>query len=244
MCTLACWIGSHPWAPLVVAANRDERLGRPSRGPFLWPGTPRLVAPRDEVAGGTWWALNQHGLFVALTNRAGANTDPGRRSRGQLVLDVARYATLVEAAGLLRRLEPGAYNGFHLLATDGVSGVLAVDDGEKNKVSRVPAGFYVVTERSFAAAETSRDERVRELLTGFPDVEGLQTLLRQHDPDPFQSLCVHLPGIDYGTRSSTILAFGGSAPTLRYAPGPPCTTDWRNMSGLLAELVVRPEPKS
>jgi hypothetical protein len=39
-------------APLILAANRDERLTRASSGPSLWTGE-AFVAPRDEEAGGT-----------------------------------------------------------------------------------------------------------------------------------------------------------------------------------------------
>jgi uncharacterized protein with NRDE domain len=238
LCTLACWIGTHPFAPLVVAANRDERLGRAASGPKLWPGELPLVAPVDEVAGGTWWAVNAAGLFVGLTNRAGANLDPLRRSRGQLVLDVARCRTLVEMEQLLRSIPAQAYNGFHLLAANGQAGVTAVDDGTRLTVSVLGPGRHIISERSFGASATSRDASVGELLAGIPSPDELQQRMGQHLSDPFQSLCVHLPDIDYGTRSSTILALGGSAPLLRYADGPPCVTPWTDQSGLLADLGV------
>ena len=82
MCTLALAVGVSPSLPLVVAANRDELLARPAVPPFLWPrepGAPRILSPRDEVAGGTWLGLNEHALFVGITNRAGAPPDPARR---------------------------------------------------------------------------------------------------------------------------------------------------------------------
>lgn len=40
-------------SPLVIAANRDERLDRPASGPTRWAGE-KFFAPRDEQAGGTW----------------------------------------------------------------------------------------------------------------------------------------------------------------------------------------------
>jgi uncharacterized protein with NRDE domain len=239
MCTLACWVGVHPRAPIVVAANRDERLARPSRGPLLWAGQPRIVAPRDESAGGTWWAVNEHGLFVALTNRAGATLDPGRRSRGQLVVDLARYRTLNDAVVALEGLEADDYNGFHLLASDGGDAVRAIDDGLTLTVSRLGRGFALLTESSFGARDATRDANARSVLAGTPDLETLRHLLGQHGSNPFASMCIHLPGIDYGTRSSTVLALGGDEPALWFADGPPCTTPWEDQSELLRD-VLRP----
>jgi uncharacterized protein with NRDE domain len=230
MCTLACWIGTHPRAPLVIAANRDEALGRPSRGPFDW-GT--IVAPLDESAGGTWWAINRRGLFVGLTNRAGATVDRNRRSRGQLVVDAAGCADVDAVETFLRRLDPEDYNGFHLLAADGQRGLIAVDDAAVLHMERIGPGFHVVSERSFGASPVTRDPIVREQLRGTPDIDGMQRILAHHEEDHFQSLCVHLPGIDYGTRSSSVIALGGEAPVLRFAPGPPCVTRWEDLSGLL-----------
>jgi uncharacterized protein with NRDE domain len=233
MCTLACWVGVHPRAPLVVAANRDERLGRPARGPFLWPGQPRLIAPRDELAGGTWWAVNEHGLFVALTNRAGASVDDTRRSRGQLVLDIARCRTLDEAAGALEHLPATAYNGFHLFASDGRAAVQAIDDARTLTLSRLGAGFWLLTESGFGARPLSRDAHARSVIAGEPNLAMLRERLAQHSSNAYASMCIHLPGIDYGTRSATVLALGGVEPDeLWFSDGPPCATPWQDLSTL------------
>jgi uncharacterized protein with NRDE domain len=56
-------------APVVAAANRDELLDRPSASPDVIDESPRVLAPRDEEAGGTWIGYNEHGVFVAITNR-------------------------------------------------------------------------------------------------------------------------------------------------------------------------------
>ena len=68
-----------------LAANRDELLARPARGPFWW--HQGFLAGRDEQAGGTWLGLNQRGLAVGVTNRFGAQRHPERGSRGALVVD-------------------------------------------------------------------------------------------------------------------------------------------------------------
>ncbi len=82
MCTLV--LLQRPHQLLAVSGNRNELLSRPSSEPRVANG---VLAPHDEVAGGSWLGLNRHGLFVCVTNRRGAMIDPSRRSRGLLVIE-------------------------------------------------------------------------------------------------------------------------------------------------------------
>lgn len=241
MCTLACWLNVFPEAPLVVAANRDEALLRPSTGPAVRAGSPPYLAPRDEVAGGTWWAVSRTGLFVALTNRFGKAPDPARRSRGALVEDVVLQGTVPHARVYLDALDPRDYNGFHLFASDGQTAVRAVCDGERIDVVTLEAGFHLVTERSFGAAPVSRDafaRRVLEPAGNAPlDAHALSRLLAAHDADKSaDGLCVHLDAQGYGTRSSSVFVLGTRSPTLLWAGGRPCETPFEDRSELLQTL--------
>lgn len=241
MCTLACWLSVFEEAPLVVAANRDELLTRASSGPAWRAGSPALVAPRDEVAGGTWWAVAQTGLFVALTNRAGANLDPARRSRGLLVEEVALQGTLEQAEVLLESLRAADYNGFHLFASDGRGALRAVTDGVTLRIEKLGPGLHLLTERSFGAMPRNREAFVRERLSplseGPLNLEALGALMASHNQDePFDGLCVHLPDHGYGTRSSALLALGGANPKLWWAGALPCQTPYEDRSQLLRQL--------
>ncbi|ELK45622.1 hypothetical protein D320_21146, partial [Haloferax sp. BAB-2207] len=71
MCTLILAWQVFEDAPVVVAANRDEQLGRPAEPPRRWENGdgPAIVAPRDAEAGGTWVGYNDAGVFVGITNR-------------------------------------------------------------------------------------------------------------------------------------------------------------------------------
>ncbi|MBR0678152.1 NRDE family protein, partial [Roseomonas alkaliterrae] len=77
----------HPW-PLLLAANRDERLDRPWDPPAAWwPESPGLIGGRDRSAGGTWMALGPGGVVAAVLNRPGSlGPEAGKRSRGELPL--------------------------------------------------------------------------------------------------------------------------------------------------------------
>jgi hypothetical protein len=77
-----------PW-PLILGANRDEKVDRPWLPPDRhWPDRPEVVAGIDQLAGGTWLGLNDSGVLAAVMNREGTlGPDPERRSRGELVLE-------------------------------------------------------------------------------------------------------------------------------------------------------------
>ncbi len=61
--------------PILLAANREEDITRPTQFPKIQSGTPRVVCGIDKQAGGTWLGVNQAGLLVTVTNRRGS----GRR---------------------------------------------------------------------------------------------------------------------------------------------------------------------
>ena len=77
----------HTW-PLLMAANRDERIDRAWDPPAAhWPDRPGIVGGRDRSAGGTWMAANGAGVVAAVLNRPGSlGPAPGKRSRGELPL--------------------------------------------------------------------------------------------------------------------------------------------------------------
>src|ERR1700689_1191804 len=81
---------------------------------------PRVLGGRDELAGGTWLAVNEHGVVAGLTNQPVASgRDPSKRSRGELPLAFAAYRTAAEAvAAVTARLDPSGYNPCWLLVGD------------------------------------------------------------------------------------------------------------------------------
>jgi uncharacterized protein with NRDE domain len=239
MCTLVAFIHVWPGSPLVVAANRDERLDRAASGPKRWAGE-KFFAPRDEQAGGTWLGLHDSGLFVGVTNRAGSPRDASRASRGQLVVDALRlgsakkiheaFATIIDA---LR------YNPFHLLYADRDAAFVTWFDGIAMHQEPLSRGLAVVTERSLGGDDHGREERVRRQLAPLlargtaPALEDLAPTMRDHvDGNPLASTCVHVPALGYGTRSSVLLEVSSEAGRSRWlwADGPPCTAEYEEMT--------------
>ena len=244
MCTLIAAVRVWPGAPLVVAANRDEFLGRPARPPFVWPGAPVIVAPRDDLAGGTWLGLNDRGLFVAVTNRAGVALDSGRRSRGGLVAEALRAQSAVALRDRLAGLEVGSYNPFHLFYADRETAHLSWSNGVSMHYQALVPGVHIITERSLGAGDVGREEAIRARwareIAGQPlDLDRLRAMLTEHGAtDPRAGTCVHLDDFGYGSRSSLLLSLGDTwaATALRWAEGRPCETEHVDQADLIAAL--------
>ena len=109
----------HAW-PLLLAANRDERLDRPWDAPAAhWPDRPGVVAGRDRTGGGTWMGVNRAGLVAAVLNRSGSlGPAPGKRSRGELPLFALEHDDAAAAARAIAALDGASYRSFNLVLAD------------------------------------------------------------------------------------------------------------------------------
>ena len=102
---------------VLIGANRDEMVARSWEAPAeYWPG---ITGGRDILGGGTWMALNRHGVMAAVLNRHGSlGPAPGKRSRGELPLLALRETSAAAAAERLSQLDAGAYRSFNLVLAD------------------------------------------------------------------------------------------------------------------------------
>ena len=223
MCLIVFGLHAHPLFPLVVAANRDEFVARPSEPAGFWPAPEGLLAGRDLVAGGTWIGVTPSGRFAALTNvRQPRTFDPSAPSRGELV---ARFLSASDAPmAHLRGLaaEGGRRNGFNLLAAAG--GRLAWFSNRGGEPIEVEAGVHAV---SNALLDTPWP-KVRRATAGLAGILGrndemsaeeLFALFADREPAPDEELpdtgvglaaerilsspFIAAPG--YGTRGTTLL---------------------------------------
>jgi len=251
MCTLLA-IVPPPGGLLQVGANRDEFLARPASPPRPWTGSPRLLAPRDEQAGGTWLGVSARGLFVGVTNRQGAERDAARASRGALVVEALRAGSVEALHRRLAGLEAGTYNPFHLLYADGQGRAgLTWNDGRLVQQRWLEPGLHVLTERSLGAGDDgTRVARARAALDGARQpvpFEAWAELLRVHAaPDPRAGTCLHVPAFGYGTRSSFVLRLGPDPAhaLCAWTEGPPCTSPWVDGTKELRAMVDAGSPAS
>jgi len=243
VCTLAVAFRTDRRWPIVVAANRDERLARPAEGWALRdaPGAPRYAAPRDTTAGGTWIGLSARGLFAAVTNYHAPVAwypDPGRRSRGDLVGLALSHPTAATAREALAPLAADAFNPFHLVVADRSSAFLWRYDGGAAAWDALGPGLHVVTERT-PDGRCPRGELVRARWPLDASPARLREMLSLHAAaaPAGAETCVHGEPI-YGTRSSTVLRVADDlgATELFASDGPPCTAPLEDLSGLVAAL--------
>jgi len=244
MCTLVVLHQAVPGVPLLVAANRDEFLARRSEGPALrrTPGGVAVVAPRDARGGGTWLGVSSRGLFAALTNVAGKEPDPARRSRGLLVLDALEAGSAREAAARVESEANGRYNAFNLFVAD-LREAWAVTSSSDLRSVRLEPGAHVVGNTPHGAPPSPKLARMQEHADGLVGARlpqalaSLAGLCRSHrDGDPLASACVHTES--YGTRSSALLALsdGEGESLFRFADGAPCQNEYEDFTPLLHEL--------
>lgn len=252
-----------PGTPLILAANRDERLDRPAVAmTVLRERQPRILGGQDLLAGGTWLAVSERGLAAGLTNQPTVDgRDPAKRSRGELPLTCAGHSTAAEAVdGLLLDTDPAQYNPCWMLVGDRdtlFSAGITPDLG-KPDVRQLEPGVHVL-ENMPLGAPSAKVDFVRQLITqalaerSGPEpaatVRALRSVLSDHRPavpEPrtdasgrvrpasLTAACVHAAG-GYGTRWSGIVTVPAAGlPSLLIADGKPCETPMRDASGLWA----------
>jgi uncharacterized protein with NRDE domain len=248
VCTLTLAWQVFADAPVVVAANRDEAMSRPSEPPARRAGSPGFLAPRDEEAGGTWIGVNDAGVFVGITNRWVAVDGGGERSRGLLVRDALGTESAEDATRLVERaLDEHRYDGFNLVLADDTAATLVEWDGSA-QVQPLSPGVHVVVNvgvdgaffeparrPELGAEQANNAARVRGALQPEPGeepegwVDRAATVLADHD----YGVCVHRSGPDgeYGTRSSSLVTVRRDGTVdYQFAPGPPCETAYERVT--------------
>jgi uncharacterized protein with NRDE domain len=224
MCLLVVLHGLVPGVPMVVAANRDERYDRPSQSmTVLCPADPRTLGGRDEVAGGTWLAVNEHGVMAGLTNcPTPGGSDPTKRSRGELPLLLTGFDNAPDAVDfVVARVRPDDYNPCWLLVGDrrslfyvdmtGSSGLAGAAGADRVRVRQLTSGLHVLENRPIdrysakAAAVAAMVRPVVEPGRGASWSAGLQAALADHriNPDPIGTGAPLTAGPSSGGRADT-----------------------------------------
>ncbi|NNE69886.1 MAG: NRDE family protein [Rhodothermales bacterium] len=229
MCLILFAVNEHPEYPLVLAANRDEFLQRPTAPAGWWNDNHGTLGGRDLKAGGTWLGITRSGRLAAVTNvREPGVTVEDARSRGELVTAVLHADRSPEA--LIPDLDGRAYNGFNLMSyQDGVV-VHGTNRGDVGAalpaVNRVASGIHGLSNATLdtpwpkvVEGRIRLSEALRKLEPGRIDWQPFLDLLAASDPAPdsrlpqtgvpleleraLSSSFIRTGG--YGTRCSTVV---------------------------------------
>jgi uncharacterized protein with NRDE domain len=245
MCLLAVFFRVLPGAPVLLAANREESLSRPTSPPARQAGQPPVICGLDLVAGGTWLGVNQHGLVVAVTNRPlpkPAGTPP---SRGILCRRLLSLRTADDAAEeCARQFETGGYAGANFVCLDSASGYIVSNSGQVVTGALSP-GSHVLTNGELNDEADARIALVRRLLSAetFSSVAEFLELAQRvcrRGPDPQTGTSIVLRSQFYGTVSSTLLGLTDDPrqAVYRYAPGAPDQTQYDDYSSLVRDMLT------
>ena len=239
MCTLVVLRRPGDKWPVLMAANRDEMANRPWRPPGRhWDDRAQVVGGYDEVAEGTWLAVNDQGVAAAIMNRRGTlGQAEGKRSRGELVLEALDHADAGEAAIALAELNATAYRGFNMVVADNRDaywlanredsrgiievkplppGLSMLTAGDRNDVSSPRIAAYLPRFRQAAAPDPTAGD-----WTAWADLMAS----RGGPAGPIGDMCVDT-GMGFGTLSSSLIALPATGmvqqpPIWLFAAGPP-----------------------
>ncbi len=229
MCTVTILFRpGHAW-PLVLAANRDERLDRAWDPPGeWWPDRPGVIAGRDRSGGGTWMGINGQGVVATVLNRQGSlGPAPGKRSRGELPLMALEHKTAAAAAAAMTRLDAGQWRGFNMVLADATGAVFLRGAGQGHPHAfPLEPGVHMVTAHDPNDLESPR---VAKHLPRFQaaaapepgDWTAWTAILADRSGDAGEQINVE-PRAGFGTVCSSLVALpSGGAPVWLFAAGAP-----------------------
>lgn len=127
------FIKDSPQYKLIIAANRDEFLDRPSHRAHFWSDNPHILggidAFRDINSHGTWMGISKTGNFSFITNK---RQNPflikkNMESRGLLVKDFLRNGNPREYCN---NIQQNNYNGYFLVVGNVNDGMYLTSNDE------------------------------------------------------------------------------------------------------------------
>ena len=233
---------------MLIAANRDEMVGRKWSPPARhWPDRPEVVAGKDELAGGSWLGINDHGVAAGILNRFGSlGPAPGVRSRGELVLEALDHADAAAAAAALVRLDPKAYRTFNMVIADNRDAFWlrhADEKGAKPVAAKpIKAGLSLLSAGELDdGTPRLRHYRPRFAQAAIPDPargdwREWEALVADDKPDPLTdpaSAMRFRSASGFATVSSALIALPAPGkrlkPKFRFAAWQPTPSSWRDI---------------
>ena len=223
MCLLFFSYRTTPGYRLVVAANRDEFLSRPTAPLGYLDKNKIVLAGRDLQGGGTWLGITAQLKFAAITNyREPAANRADAPSRGEILknylsgeLDAGQYMSSLAANG-------DKYNGFNLILGDRKK--LYYYSNRSVGPQLLAPGFYGLSNHLLDVPwpkVVRGKELLRPLMVETARIDPFQLFgaLKDRQPPPDEQLpdtkvgldwerllsTIFIDGADYGTRSSAVI---------------------------------------
>lgn len=224
MCTVT-W--THLDGGYSLFFNRDELRARPhEHPPKRWDSRGvAVVAPLDDGGGGTWIAVNEHGLTAALLNHYAreAKSPETPRSRGGIPLLAAAHRSVAEAVAWASSTAMTWFKPFHLVLVDAAgSAALVTWDGSRSTVFnsvRPP-----IATSSFCPEEVARarEAQFRELLSESTPITAFALEMYHRSKNPKGGAwSVWMDRPDACTRSLIRIDVDSSQATMRYEAAHP-----------------------
>ncbi len=237
----------HRW-PVLIGGNRDEMIDRPWQLPGRhWPDRPEVVAGLD-LTGRRLVARHQRlGRRRRGAEPAPARSGPapGRRSRGELVLEALDHADAVAAAEALSYLDPAAYRTFNLIVADDRDGFwLRHAGGRQIEAHPLKEGLSMIAAGDIDDLGARRLELALPAFRAWPEPEpeqgnwtGWQELLGSTRAPPGEpaTAAMRFRTDGYGTVSSALIALPAHSepelkPVFRFASWLPQETPWQDIA--------------
>jgi hypothetical protein len=184
--------------------------------------------PIDPASGGTWVAVNDAGLAVALlnVNRPSQRASMPPRSRGEIVPMLAAMTTLDAMEGAARTIDRALYQPFRLVATDTRRAIEI--DPHANVVREMPMGGPLMFTSSGLGddlVEGARRQLFADLLLDAPagDREAAQDRFHAHRWESMPHVSVFMSRSDASTVSRTVVEIEPERLRMIYAAAP----DWQ-----------------
>lgn len=223
MCLLVFSYKTSTGYPFILAGNRDEFYERPTKPAHIWQTDPRMIAGKDEKAGGTWLGFTETGRFAAITNyRDINNLKEDAPTRGKIITDFLLSEKDVLTFFEDLKQKSHLYNGFNLIA--GSFDNLYYLSNQKKDIEKIKPGVHVISNAflntPWPKAEWAKKRLENHLDSSGYDEDKLFKLLQNTQRYPIDKLqhtglpvemeqavsSVFIITENYGTRSSSIVA--------------------------------------
>lgn len=231
-------------SPILVAYNREERPDRPSQAPRIQSGCPRIICGIDRKAGGTWFGINQHGMFACAMNRTRRDSSYSPRSRGLLCREMLNFRNPKEASEMAaKELETGNYAPVNFICADANQAFVVYGTSEP-KMEEIQPGLHLFTSGKMDDYNDERQEFVRRQLT-LQRLDSSVTFLAvasktfAKKPDAYGRRGIILVDGEVQTVSGLLLSlpYKGHGAVLQCTPTSPSDSKYEDVSALLRQVL-------